>query len=103
VVFEELVKADDRFDVLTPRTMNLVCISLKAGDDATRLLMESVNRQGPAFLTHTSVPLAGGDRYAIRVSIGATTTKESHVRSLFASLASNADAAMDQAATGGQG
>ncbi len=103
VVFEELVKADDRFEVLTPRTMNLVCIALKAGDDATRLLMESVNRQGPAFLTHTSVPLAGGDRYAIRVSIGATTTKESHVRSLFAALASNADAAIDRAATGEQG
>ena len=102
-LFEQLVRADERFEVLTPRTMNLVCIALHAGDDATRNLMEAVNDQGPAFLTHTSVPMDGTIRYAIRVSIGATTTKEQHVRSLYDSLSSHADSAAARAQNGSQG
>ncbi|GAB5496516.1 MAG: aspartate aminotransferase family protein [Phycisphaerales bacterium] len=93
-IFESLVRADDRFEVLMPRTMNLVCIALKAGDEANRRLMELVNNQGPAFLTHTSIPMKSGDRYAIRVSIGATTTRTEHIRQLFDQLAGFADEAV---------
>lgn len=96
-LFESLVRADDRFEVLMPRTMNLVCIALKAGDTATRTLMERVNNEGPAFLTHTSVPMPAGERYAIRVSIGATTTRTEHIRKLFDQLSGFADEAIASA------
>jgi len=102
-LFEKLIHSDDRFEVLMPRTMNLVCIALVAGDDATRRLMETVNERGPAFLTHTAVPIGDGSRYAIRVAIGATTTKEQHIRALFDSLASLADIAALQADSGARG
>ena len=96
-LFEKHILGDGRFEVLMPRTMNLVCIALVAGDDATRRLMEAVNRNGPAFLTHTTVPVGGKDRYAIRVAVGAITTKETHIRALADTLIALADAAASQA------
>lgn len=89
---EMLVLGDDRFELLAPRTMNLVCLALCAGDDATRRLMERLNERGPAYLTHTSVPTPGGSRLGLRVSIGATTTEIEHVRALWAQMRSLADA-----------
>ncbi|MFI4872041.1 MAG: pyridoxal-dependent decarboxylase, partial [Phycisphaerales bacterium JB061] len=91
-LFESLVRADDRFEVLTPRTMNLVCIALRAGDDATRQLMDTLNQRGPSYLTHTAIPTPGGNRYAIRVAIGATTTRDEHVRALFDQMSAVATA-----------
>lgn len=90
-LFESLVRADDRFEVLADRTMNLVCLAHRAGDGATRRLMDRINAEGPAFLTHTSVPTTAGPRLAIRVAIGAVTTQESHVRALFDQLQRLAD------------
>lgn len=79
-LIEQRVLADDRFDLLAPRTMNLVCFGLRAGDDATAALMARVNRSGRAYLTHTTIPRPDGtNRYAIRMAIGATTTEERHV------------------------
>ncbi len=92
-LFESLVRADDRFEILAPRTMNLVCLALRAGDDETRELMDTLNRRGPAFLTHTAIPTpGGGSRIAIRVSIGATTTRTEHVEALFEQMAAVATA-----------
>ncbi len=79
-LIERRVLADDRFELLAPRTMNLVCFGLRTGNDATAALMARVNATGRAFLTHTMVPVpGGGDRYAIRMAIGASTTEERHV------------------------
>jgi aromatic-L-amino-acid decarboxylase len=76
-LFEELVRADNRFEVVAPRTANLVCFRLKAGDDATKRLLERVNSSGRLYMTHTVLPGVG---YTIRMAIGATTTQEPHVR-----------------------
>jgi len=92
--FEALVRADDRFEMLAERSMNLVCLAHRAGDAATRRLMDTVNAEGPAFLTHTSVPTPAGPRLAIRVAIGAVTTKEAHVRAIFEQMQRLADDAV---------
>lgn len=76
-LFEELVRSDSRFEVVAPRTANLVCFRLKGGDDATKRLLERVNASGKAYLTHTVLPGVG---YTIRMAIGASTTQERHVR-----------------------
>ncbi len=78
-LFEHRVLSDDRFELLAPRTMNLVCFGLRAGDEPTAELMARVNASGRAFLTHTVIPTADGPRYAIRMAIGAVTTQERHV------------------------
>jgi aromatic-L-amino-acid decarboxylase len=93
-VFEALVRADSRFEVVTPRTSSLVCFRLRPQDgeapaetDArNRRLLEAINASGRAYLTHTVLPPvatggpASAPRYVLRMAIGATLTEERHVR-----------------------
>ncbi|MBX3380645.1 MAG: aspartate aminotransferase family protein [Phycisphaeraceae bacterium] len=76
-VFESLVRADDRFEIVAPRSMNLICFRLKGEDAANKRLLDSLNQSGKIYLTHTVLPGVG---YTIRFCIGATLTQEHHVR-----------------------
>jgi len=76
-LFESLVRADPRFEIVAPRSMNLICFRLKGEDDANKRLVESLNASGKLYLTHTVLPGVG---YTIRFCIGATSTQEHHVR-----------------------
>ena len=71
------VAADDRFEILAPYPLNLLCLALRAGDDATTELIEQANATGTAMFTRTVL----GDRVALRFSIGARSTTLDHVRS----------------------
>ena len=80
-IFEELVRADTRFEVVAPRTVNLVCFRLRGEDAPNRKLLAAINASGRAYLTHT--PLRGADgteRHVLRMAIGAPATQERHVR-----------------------
>ncbi len=81
-VFESLVASDDRFEVVTPRRLGLVCFRLIQGDGPTRALMERLNGSGELFLTHSVGPVGpeGEDRLFLRMAIGGVLTQESHVR-----------------------
>ncbi|MBS0190330.1 MAG: aspartate aminotransferase family protein [Planctomycetes bacterium] len=76
-LFESLVRADPRFEIVAPRTMNLICFRLKANDAANKRLLDTLNAGGKIYLTHTVLPNVG---YTIRFCIGATATQEHHVR-----------------------
>jgi len=76
-LFESLVRADSRFEMVAPRSMNLICFRLKGEDAANKCLLESLNTSGEIYLTHTVLPGVG---YTIRFCIGATATQEHHVR-----------------------
>lgn len=76
-LFESLVRSDPRFEVVAPRTMNLICFRLKDSDDANKRLVDALNQSGRLYLTHTVLPGVG---YTIRFCIGATLTQEHHVR-----------------------
>ena len=84
--FASWVRADERFEVLTPHPLALVTFRLRAGDEATRALMEAVNGSGQMYLTHTSV----NGMVALRMAIGATLTGERHVRAAWELLAASA-------------
>jgi aromatic-L-amino-acid decarboxylase len=73
--FASWVAADDRFELVAPHELALVTFRLRAGDDATRALMEQVNASGEQYLTHTQVD----GRVALRMAIGATLTEQRHV------------------------
>ena len=90
-VLEKLVRADSRFEMPLPRSLALLCLRLRAGDDATRRLLTRINESGSAFLTHTIVPVDGQPTYLIRIAIGATHTQEHHVIALWDLLRSLAD------------
>jgi aromatic-L-amino-acid decarboxylase len=81
-MFQEWAQDDPSFEVLAPVPLSVVCFRLNDGrpedqlNDLNQRLLESVNRTGKAFLTHTS--LRG--KYTIRMMIGQRTTEERHVR-----------------------
>lgn len=76
---ETRLRADARFDVPIARSLSLVTFRCRAGDDATRELLERLNATREVFCTHTVAPISNADAkaeptYLIRVAIGAATT-----------------------------
>ncbi len=80
--FEGWVRDDERFEVVTPRSLSLVCFALRAGDDATRRLVAELNARGSIMVSHTR---AGG-RYVVRFAVGATRTERRHVERAWAEV-----------------
>ena len=74
--FAAWVREDDRFELAAPAPLNLVCFRLKSGDQVNQRLMDTLNRSGDLYLTHTRL----NDRIALRLCVGQTNTTERHVR-----------------------
>jgi aromatic-L-amino-acid decarboxylase len=70
------IATDDRFEIVAPHPLNLVCVRLHAGDAATDAMIEAANATGRALFTRTVLD----GRSALRFSVGARTTTERHVR-----------------------
>jgi aromatic-L-amino-acid/L-tryptophan decarboxylase len=70
-----LVHADDRFEIVAPHPLNLLCVRLVTGDDATDRLIERANATGSVLLTRTVLD----GRSTLRFSIGSRTTEWRHV------------------------
>ena len=70
------VGADDRFEIVAPHPLNLLCLRLKAGNEATDGLIARANDTGRALFTRTVLD----GQVACRVSVGASATQERHVR-----------------------
>jgi len=70
------VRADNRFELSAPVELSLVCFRLKAGDEASRALMDAVNSSGHAFLSHTVID----GRFLIRLAIGNYQTTPEDMR-----------------------
>jgi aromatic-L-amino-acid decarboxylase len=87
-LFEAWVREDDRFEVVAPRTITLLCFRLRPQPGATaeqtnernRRLLAAINESGRAFLSHTVLPTGGQSGYVLRMAIGASSTTERHVR-----------------------
>lgn len=73
--FARWIQEDERFELAAPVPLNVVCFRCTAGDEFNRELMESLNRSGKLFLTHT---LLDG-RFTLRMVIGQTYTELRHV------------------------
>jgi aromatic-L-amino-acid decarboxylase len=69
------VAEDDRFEIVAPHPLNLVCVALRAGDDATERLIEVANSTGEALFTRTVLD----GRTVLRFCIGSRTTERRHV------------------------
>ena len=74
-VLADLVRADDRFEVIAPHPLNLLCLALRSGDQATDSMIERANDTGEALFTRTVLD----GRVALRFCIGGRTTDERHV------------------------
>lgn len=92
-MFESLVRSDDRFEILAPRTLNLVCFALRANDAASKSLLDRINASGRAYLSHAVLPLESGPRFALRMAVGSPNTREEHVRETWSLIQHLADGA----------
>jgi aromatic-L-amino-acid decarboxylase len=98
--FETWVAADGRFELLAPRTLNLVCFRLAGPDgpetDArNRDLLNRINASGKIYLTHTVLSRRGPDgrassAFTLRMCVGGSSTQERHVRAAWEQMAEQA-------------
>jgi aromatic-L-amino-acid/L-tryptophan decarboxylase len=66
---------DKDFELAAPVPLNLVCFRHKAGDAANQTIMDSLNRSGDLFLTHTKL----NGKLTLRLCVGQTNTEAKHV------------------------
>lgn len=72
----DLIAADPAFEIATEPRLALFTFRLRAGDAATRALIEAVNAGGRAFLTQTMHE----GRFVIRMTVGTIDCTEADVR-----------------------
>jgi aromatic-L-amino-acid decarboxylase len=80
--FAAWVDADERFEIVAPHQLNLVCLRLVGDDAPTDALVERINAAGEFHVTRTVLD----GRSVLRVSIGAVNTDRSAVESLWEAL-----------------
>ena len=73
--FAGWVRQSDRFELIVPPPLNLVCFRYKGSDDFNRQLLENLNRSGQLYLTHTTL----NGHYTLRLCVGQTNTEARHV------------------------
>ena len=73
--FADWVRSDDRFEVVAPVPLNLVCFRYRGSADENQRLMDRLNQSGDLYLTHTRL----GDRFVLRFCVGQTNTEAQHV------------------------
>ena len=73
--FAQWVRNDERFEVVAPVPLNLVCFRYRGTDDENQRLMDRLNQSGDLYLTHTKL----GDRFVLRFCVGQTNTQLHHV------------------------
>jgi len=102
-LFESLVRADNRFELSCPRSLSLVCFrlirdadgaDLPDPDAANRLLLQRINASGRSYLIHTILPSTphAPQRAVLRMAIGATHTREDHIRNAWSLIQHCVDA-----------
>ena len=74
--FTKWLRADSRFEIVAPVSLNLVCFRLKGPDSGSESLMQKLNASGSLFMSHTKL----NGRFTLRFCVGQTYTEEEHVR-----------------------
>ena len=73
--FEGWVSADPRFELVVPRSLNLICFRKRGSDADNQALLKRLNDSGRLFMSHTVI----SGRYTLRFCIGQTNTTRAHV------------------------
>ncbi|GJN39702.1 hypothetical protein PR202_gb28837 [Eleusine coracana subsp. coracana] len=89
-MFEDWVRADDRFEVIVPRKFALICFRIiirprhgamkkveEDADVANQELMARLNKTGKMYVAHTVV----SGKFVLRFAVGSSMQEERHVRS----------------------
>jgi aromatic-L-amino-acid decarboxylase len=74
--FARWVTEDDRFELAVAPPLNLVCFRHIGGDAANQHILDTVNKTGKMYMTHTKLH----GELTLRMSIGQTRTRREHVQ-----------------------
>lgn len=74
--FAEWVNASDDFYLVAPAPLNLVCFRHQSDNTFNQKLMETINKRGKMFFSHTVI----NGQFVLRMCIGQTYTQPHHVR-----------------------
>jgi len=75
-LFEELVRAEEGWEIVAPRPFSVVCFRRAGSDELNERILERVNASGEVFISHTRL----GGRYVLRLAVGNFRTSEGDVR-----------------------
>ena len=74
-MLSELIMKDERFEIMAPTILNLVCFRYKNSDEFNKALLEKLNTSGKLYLVQTKL----NKKYTLRFSIGQTNTTRDHI------------------------
>ena len=74
--FSRWVEEDTNFELLMMPPLNLVCFYHVKGNEFNEKLLETINRSGKLYLSHTKL----NDRFVLRFCVGQTYTDMVHVK-----------------------
>ena len=80
--FADWVGSDDRFELVAPVPLNLVCFRHRGGDEVNQAILDRVNGSGELFMTHTRMD----GRLVLRMSIGGVWTERRHVEAAWGAI-----------------
>lgn len=74
--FASWIRADDRFELMAPVPLNLVCFRHRGGDAVNQQILDRVNASGRMFMTHTRLH----GHLTLRLCAAQTNTHLCHVQ-----------------------
>ena len=74
--FARWVEASERFQLVGPPPLNLVCFRHVGGDEMNRRLLDRLNRSRRLYLTHTTLKC----QYTLRLCVSQSYTEARHVQ-----------------------
>ncbi len=88
-LFEQLVLDDRRFELLAPRSLNIICFRFKDDLDeklnaTNKTILDACNASEKIFLSHTEID----GKFAIRFVCGQTKVEERHIHKAWEIIAS---------------
>lgn len=91
--FEQRVRSDSRFELVTKRSLSLVCLRLRGANSTNERLLELLNEAGATHMVHTK--LSG--QFVIRFAAGNPRTETRHVDDAWAEVVRCAELAIAEA------
>jgi aromatic-L-amino-acid decarboxylase len=74
--FLSWVKSDERFEIMAPAPLNLICFRVKGSNKLNEDLLNHINNTGEIYITHTRL----NDLFTLRLCVGQTHTDVNHVK-----------------------
>jgi aromatic-L-amino-acid decarboxylase len=84
--FLSWVRQDDRFEIMAPAQLNLICFRVKADDDVNEELLRRLNQSGKLYISHTKL----NGKYTLRFCVGQLRTELQHVEAAWSLICSEA-------------